>query len=171
MADENEENTENNGKGGKTKLIIIIAAVLLLLVGGGVAFFLLSGGDDASTAEDAVVSNQNLGASAAGPAQYLSLEPAFIVDFNIKGKQRYLQLDLTVKSRSKEQIYAVRTHMPLIRNSLVLLFSSQDFAELQTASGKQQLKQDAVDAINAILRQETGVEGVEKILFTNFVMQ
>lgn len=171
MADDAEENTENNGKGGKSKLIIIIAAVVvLLLVGGGGAFFLLGGSSEPEAVEPAVA-NKNLGASAAGPAQYLNLEPAFIVDFNIKGKQRYLQLDLTVKSRSKEQIYAVRTHMPLIRNSLVLLFSSQDFANLQTASGKQQLKTDAVDAINAILRQETGVEGVEKILFTNFVMQ
>lgn len=171
MADDADENTESNGKGGKSKLIIIIAAVLVLLIGGGAAFFLMSGGDAEEEVVDPVASSADLGASAAGPAIYLKLDPAFVVDFNVKGKQRYLQLDLTVISRSQDQIYAVKVHMPLIRNSLVLLFSSQDFNELQTADGKQQLKTDAVNAINAILRQETGVEGIEGALFENFVMQ
>ncbi len=102
---------------------------------------------------------------------YLSLDPAFVVDFNVAGKQRYLQLDLTIKSRSAAQVDAVKVHMPLIRNSLVLLFSSQNFEELQLIEGKQQLKAAAINAINTILRQETGVEGVENVLFTNFVMQ
>lgn len=167
MADE-EENTESNEKSGKTKLIIIIA-VVLLLVAGGVVFFLLSGSDDSGSGDDS--SSDSAAAEVIVPAMYLSLDPAFVVDFNIAGKQRYLQLDLTLKSRSKEQITAVKVHMPLIRNSLVLLFSSQDFQELQLAEGKQQLKVAALDAINTILRQETGVEGIEDVLFTNFVMQ
>jgi len=165
MADDADNNTENNDKGSKTKLIIIIAAVFALVIG-GVLFFLLSGGEDAPA--ESVVSES---ASTVSSAIYLSLDPAFVVDFNISGKQRYLQLDLTLKSRSSAQIDAVKVHMPLIRNSLVLLFSSQDFEELQLSEGKQQLKLAAINAINAILRQETGVEGVEDVLFTNFVMQ
>jgi flagellar FliL protein len=78
---------------------------------------------------------------------------------------------MSVKSKNIEQINAVTLHMPLIRNSLVLLFSSQSFVDLQTAAGKEVLKQASLDAINGILEQETGQGGIDAVLFTNFVMQ
>lgn len=169
MAEDVKDDTESNGKGGKRKLIIIIVAVLLvLLIAGGAAFFFL-GGSDAESGDDAAVEGAD--SALATPAIYYNLEPAFVVDFNIAGKQRYVQLDVTVMSRSQEQIDAVRLHMPLIRNSLVLLFSSEDFEELRTMDGKQLLKISALEAINSILTQETGEGGIENVLFTNFVMQ
>lgn len=158
--------TEEGKSGGKKKLIIIIALVLVLLGGGAAAYFLLfSGSDDAETAEsaDAALVNE--------PSTYLALDPAFTVDFMVDGKQRYVQLNMSVKSKNIDQINAVTMHMPLIRNSLVLLFSSQSFDELQTADGKMALKQAALDAINGILEQETGQGGIDAVLFTNFVMQ
>ena len=174
MADEDLDVTAEEGaKGGKGKLIIIIvAAVLVLAIGGGAAFFLLSdSSEDDAAAADSAETSQDVGAAATGPAIYLKLDPAFVVDFIVDGKQRYLQLNLTVKSRDQAQIDAIKIHMPLIRNSLVLLFSSQVFSELQSTEGKLALKDASVESINTILQQETGAAGVEDVLFTNFVMQ
>ncbi|EAQ66221.1 flagellar protein [Marinomonas sp. MED121] len=174
MADDDlDVSAEEGAKGGKSKLIIIIvAAVLVLAIGGGAAFFLLSGDDsetaDASASEEV---SQEVSVATTGPAIYLKLDPAFVVDFIVAGKQRYLQLNLTVKSRDQGQVDAIKIHMPLIRNSLVLLFSSQVFNELQSTEGKMALKAAAVESINTILSEETGAGGVEDILFTNFVMQ
>ena len=78
---------------------------------------------------------------------------------------------MTVKSRNSEQVDALKLHEPLIRNSLVLLFSSQSFDELNTVEGKTALKEAALNAINGILEQETGQGGMDAVLFTNFVMQ
>lgn len=150
--------------GGKKKLIIIIALVLVLLGGGAATYFLLfSGSDDSAESAEAALANE--------PSTYLALDPAFTVDFMVDGKQRYVQLNMSVKSKNVEQINAVTLHMPLIRNSLVLLFSSQSFDELQTADGKMALKNAALNAINGILEQETGQGGIDAVLFTNFVMQ
>ncbi len=181
MADSKDNNTENNEEiaiedgdtGGKNKLIVIVAAVLLLLLAiGGVLFFILSGSEEDSIAEaDSTVPETAMDPTVVEPAIYLRLKPAFVIDFNIGGKPRYIQLDLTLKSRSEEQLESAETHMPLIRNSLVLLFSNQDFNELKLVEGKQQLKMAAKNAVNAILQQETGAEGIEDVLFTNFVMQ
>lgn len=169
MADEEslDIGEEDEASGGKKKLIIIIALALVLLGGGGAAayFFLFSGSDNPEVEDTEEVSLVGV------PSIYLALEPVFIIDFMVDGKQRYVQLNMTVKSKSAEQIDAVTLHMPLIRNSLVLLFSSQSFAELQTEEGKVALKQASVDAINGILEQETGLGGVDGVLFTNFVMQ
>lgn len=155
---------EEGKSNGKKKLIIIIA-LFLVLVGGGVAtyFFLFSGSDDSAKSAEEALANE--------PSTYLALDPAFTVDFMVGGKQRYVQLNMSLKSKSVEQINAVTLHMPLIRNSLVLLFSSQSFDELQTADGKMALKTAALDAINGILEQETGQGGIDAVLFTNFVMQ
>ncbi|MCZ2723297.1 flagellar basal body-associated FliL family protein [Marinomonas sp. 15G1-11] len=165
---------EEGKKGGKKKLIIIIIALLLVLGGGGgAAFFLLGGEDEAEvgTEESVDASAAGAGASATGPAIYLELDPAFVVDFIVANKQRYLQLNLTVKSRDQVKVDAIKVHMPLIRNSLVLLFANQNFDELQSLDGKMALKAAAIESINSILTQETGSGGVEDVLFTNFVMQ
>jgi flagellar FliL protein len=174
MADDNlDVGAEDGKKGGKKKLIIILVAVLLVLgLGGGAAFYFLMGEEDEAVADPEVAAaTTDLGASTDGPAIYLDLDPAFVIDFMVAGKQRYLQLNLTVKSRDSVQVDALKVHMPLIRNSLVLLFASQGFDDLQTLSGKMTLKAACVDAINNILTQETGKGGVEDVLFTNFVMQ
>lgn len=174
MAEDLDVGSEDSGKSNKKKLIIIIAAALLLLVlGGGAAVFFLLGGEDTSqaAAEPTAEQNQDMGASAAGPAIYLQLDPAFVIDFLVNGKQRYLQLNMTVKARDPELVDAIKIYMPSIRNSLVLLFASQSFEELQTTNGKLALKTAAVEAINGILQQESGKSGIEEVLFTNFVMQ
>jgi flagellar FliL protein len=156
--------TEDGKFGSKKKLIIIGALLLVLLGGGGAAayFFLFSGGSDSDSAEAALAKE---------PSVYLALDPAFTIDLMVGGKQRYVQLNMSVKSRNVDKINAVTLHMPLIRNSLVLLFSSQSFDELQTAEGKVALKKAALGAINGILEQETGQDGIDGVLFTNFVMQ
>jgi flagellar FliL protein len=159
--------SEEGKSGGKKKLIIIIALVVVLLGGGAAAYFLLFSGSDAP----ADSAEAEAAALAAEPSIYLPLEPAFTIDMMVNGRQRYVQLNMTVKSKNEEQMDAVTQHMPLIRNSLVLLFSSQSFDELRTTEGKEALKIAALDAINGILEQETGQGGIDGVLFTNFVMQ
>ncbi|MBR7888688.1 flagellar basal body-associated FliL family protein [Marinomonas sp. A79] len=152
--------------GGKKKLILIIVLVVVLLGGAAAAYFLLfSGSGDAGAEESAEATLVN------EPSIYLSLDPVFVVDFMVDGRQRYVQLNMTVMSKNAEQVDAVKLHMPLIRNSLVLLFSSQSFEELKSIEGRVALKQASLDAINGILEQETGQRGMDSVLFTNFVMQ
>lgn len=161
---------EETKKGGKKKLIIILVAVLVLLLGGGAAaYFLFLSGPAESEEGEGVAAEE--AAVLEGPSIYLELDSPFVVDFMVDGKQRYLQLNMTLKSRDAAQIDAVKVHMPLIRNSLVLLFSSQSFDELQTLEGKQALKLAAVESVNGILEQETERGGIDDALFTNFVMQ
>jgi flagellar protein FliL len=156
---------EEGNSSGKKKLIIIAALLLVLIGSVAVYFFLFSGANDSGSAES------DAAALANEPSIYLALDPAFTIDFMVDGRQRYVQLNMTVMSKNESQVEALTLHMPLIRNSLVLLFSSQSFDELQTAEGKLALKTAALNAINGILEQETGQGGIDAVLFTNFVMQ
>jgi flagellar FliL protein len=99
-----------DGKSGSKKKLIIIGALLLVLLGGGgaAAYFFLFSGSDSDSAESAEA------ALAKEPSVYLALDPAFTIDLMVGGKQRYVQLNMSVKSKNMDQINAVTLHMPLI---------------------------------------------------------
>lgn len=165
--EEKEEAVEGEGaekSGGKKKLIIIIALAVVLLGGiGAGAFFFFAGGDESEEVVEEEVGPQ--------PATYLNLEPQFVINYDVAGRDRFMQVYVTVMSRDIAAIDAIGLHMPLIRNNLVRAMGTMDFDSLRTPAGKEQLRVVVQTEINAVLKQETGAEGVESILFTNLVMQ
>ncbi|WP_432471984.1 flagellar basal body-associated FliL family protein [Amphritea sp. HPY] len=158
-------------KSGKLKLILIIVVVLLVLALGGVGALLFLGGDDES-AEQAV-------AEPARPAQALytkirTLEgnPSFTVSVQSNdGRTHYLQVYVEAKSREDEVVAAMTKHMPKIVAKLNQLFSRQTLAILRTAEGKKSLQLAAQQEVQAVLQEKIGKPGIEKILFTGFIMQ
>ena len=163
--------------GKKKKLIMlgVIAVLLLLIAGGGTLFALgvLGGGKtDAASAADASGDATEV-AAAPGKAKaiYETLEPPFLTNYTVQGRARYLQLSLALMSREQKSIDAAKTHMPVIRNSILLLLSGEDFATLQTDAGRQQLQQKLLTTVQEILQKETGEPGIEQVFFTGFVMQ
>ncbi len=166
----------------KKKLLLLgaIGAALLLLAGGGTWFALhLLNGDKAESAAVAKTA-EPAKAPAAEPknekpahkqALYDVLDPPFLANYDVAGRQHYLQLSLAVMARDQSEIDAVNTHMPLLRNRIVMLLSGEVFEQLQTDAGRVQLQQKLVAAIQEILKKETGKTQIEQVFFTNFVMQ
>ncbi len=168
---------DTQGKGAEKQgmnkiLIIIIAVLLLLIIGGGAAYFLM-GGDDATA-----VAGQGSDVEAAPAAEvaeelepiYLPLDPAFVVNFEHNGSIRYLQLSLQVMSYDQGVVDKIEANMPAVRNSLILLFSGQDYAALNTLEGKEGLRLKVKEAIHKVVRLK-GDKKVDDVFFTGFVMQ
>jgi flagellar FliL protein len=61
--------------------------------------------------------------------------------------------------------------MPVIRNNLVMLFSSQTRQSIATREGKEQIRADAQAEVQKILQDRTGQPVIEALYFTSFVMQ
>lgn len=155
---------------GKMKLIIIIVIAVLLAVGlsvGATLFFLGKDDDGADKAKAAAAS----AAPVKLPAIYEELAPAFVVNFNHQGRTRYMQVSVTLMTRDQKALDALKVHMPVLRNRLVMLFSSQDFASLITPGGKEMLRQQATASVQELEQKETGKVSVEQVLFTNLVLQ
>ena len=155
----------------KLKLIIIIVVGLLLVIGasiGGTWFLLKKNAPaEAPKAEAA----QEPAAPVKKVAVYESIAPAFVVNFKQDGKPRFMQVTVALMGRDAEQMKALNVHMPLIRNKLVMLFSSQDFNNLLTPVGRELLIQQATAAVQELAQKETGKPTIERVLFTNFVLQ
>lgn len=146
--------------GGAALLLVIISVAATLLI----VRFMGPAPADAPTVTEAPVDVRK-------PAIYYPLKPAFVVNFASAGRQRFLQTDLSLLIRESDISAALDLHMPAIRNGLVLLFSAQDFDNLQTAEGKEELRQQALEKVQEVLLKEIGKPGVEQVLFTSFVMQ
>ncbi|MCY1505176.1 Flagellar basal body-associated protein FliL [compost metagenome] len=156
---------------GKLKLIIIVAVAVLLAVGLSVAgtwFFLHKSADAQSEPAEASAEG---GAPVKQPALYEVLAPAFVVNFSLDGRQRYMQVSVALMARDAAQLKALKAHMPVLRNRLVMLFSGQDFNNLTTPVGKEMLRQQATASVQELAQKETGHTVIEQVLFTNLVLQ
>ena len=177
-------------KSGKMKIIIIAVAALLLLGGiaGGAWFFLHKSADAGDSAEapthgkgaaseksgkdKKAAKGKKTGKDAhAAPAVYLALDPAFVVNFEDQGVVRFLQITVEVGTHDPLVLDAVKLHMPIIRNNLVMLFSSQDLKSITSREAKEKLRAEALAEIRKVLEDQTGDPGVENVYFTSFVMQ
>lgn len=177
-------------KSGKMKIIIIAGAALLLLggTGGGAWFFLHKSADASDSTASAshgkgaageksgkdkkAAPGKKAGKDAhAAPAVYLALDPAFVVNFEDQGVVRFLQITVEVGTHDPLVLDAVKLYMPVIRNNLVMLFSSQDLKSITSREAKEKLRAEALAEIRKVLEDQTGDPGVENVYFTSFVMQ
>lgn len=173
----------------KKKLLLLaaIGVVLLLVAGGGTWFALRLLSSDKTTpaevkaAESAPAEATKNGKPAKDAATkekpehkvalYDVLDKPFLANYEVAGKQHYLQLSLAVMARDEEAINAANTHMPLLRNRIVMLLSGEVFEQLQTDDGRVQLQKKLLAAMQEILKKETGKPQIEQVFFTNLVMQ
>ncbi len=113
------------------------------------------------------------GEKAAAPAgEYIDIKPALITNYGGPGPIHFLKAEMTLRvSKEHEANTHVARHMPQIRHELIMLLSRQNQENLETMTGKEQLRQEALTAVQKIVETETGKKLVEDLLFTNFVIQ
>ena len=153
---------------GKSKLLIIIIAVVVLLLGcGGAAFFLMGSDEPAQAAQ----AEQTQVQTAAAPIAYVNIAQPFI--FNVTGdrRDRLVQIKAQLMVRGSENEQLARYHSPLIESSLLSTFASATVEQLRSPTGRVELRDRASDDIKAALNAAVGKPVIEKVLFTDFVIQ
>lgn len=166
--DEAEDSRDEGGKGGSKKLILIIALVALVAIGAsvGVTWFLLSG--DSSSEE---VAEEEPVEPVKGPAEYYKFKQPVIVTFNVNGRQRFMQAHITLMIRQSSVYDGLELHLPVIQNRLLNVFGNKDFMQLQTHEGRIAMQEEAKEVINGVLTEQNVSGEIERVLFTNLVMQ
>lgn len=162
MAEEKEEIKDaEEGKAlkkSKLKLIIIPVVVLLLAVGGFLGYSKYKKGKEAKT-----LAQKTEKVSIICPLK------SFVVNLLDKkgvGK-RYLKVTIQLEVENEENRLVVENHIPQLRDTILLLLSSQTLNEINTMEGKLELKQTLLSRMKQIL----GDGIVQRIYFTEFVVQ
>lgn len=203
-AEEEGQAQETGGNQKKKKLFIMIGIGVLLMalsIGGTLIAVKMMSPDKKSDDSEEVVDEEAEveEETPAAPAIYFTMTPNFTVNFNVDGRQRYLQAEITLLYRNPEVETLLRLHMPAIRNQLVMLLSGKSFDELQNSESREKLKAESLAAIQSILDKENAALNkknseeeesdeeeedeeesdeekvpplvIEQVLFTKFVMQ
>ncbi|WP_047048804.1 flagellar basal body-associated protein FliL [Vibrio mexicanus] len=162
------EEVDTEAPKGKSKLLIIIIAVVVLLVGGGGAAFFLMGSDDESAPAEA---QQEVMVEPTDPVAYVNIAQPFL--FNVTGdkKDRLVQIKVQLMVRGSENENLARYHSPLIESSLLGTFASATVDQLRSANGRVELRDKATEDIKASLTRAVGQPVIERVLFTDFVIQ
>ena len=153
---------------GKSKLLIIIIAVVVLLLGiGGALFFFLGSDDSASESQ----SKPATAVVAAEPVMYVNIPQPFL--FNVTGdkKDRLVQIKAQLMVRGSKNEDLARYHSPLVESTLLATFASATVDQLRSPTGRVELRDKATEDIKASLAQAVGQPVIEKVLFTDFVIQ
>jgi flagellar FliL protein len=158
------DNAEEKSGGKKKLIIIVVSVILLIVIGVGATIFLMS--DDSDEGEVVEVVEEII-----LPAQYIKMKPRFIVNFNVGTRQRFLQTSIEIMTRSQRVIDTIELHNPMLRNTIIRILSDQDFKNLRTQEGRAALKALLKEQLVAVMKAEADVEGIEAVLFTDFVMQ
>lgn len=160
----------------KSLIIIVVAAVLVtLIVVFGTLYFL--GIFPPKPAKPAAAEHAAEAPKAEAPVEkpliYEPLTPAFVVNFSGNPEIRVVQIEITAASSNKEILDALKKHMPILRNNVLLLISGQDPAGFKTAEGKEALRTKIKEEMNKIVAEQTGKKkaALDEIYFTGFVMQ
>jgi len=146
----------------KSPLAMIIIA--LLVINTGVVSYLFLNQSSKKT-ESAEASEEE----SAKPLYY-KFNPAFIINIPSRNGMKFLQVEVQVMARKQSAINAVEEYAPVIKNDLIVLFSSQDYDELMTPAGKENLRKATLNVIQKAIGHSSNA-GVEEVLFTNFITQ
>lgn len=159
------------------KLLIVlggVAALLLLVVAGGAGYLLSSRGDAAKEPAAAgppvadSAPDQKTAETSDKPPVFLSLKPAFVVNFNDGQTVRYLQVDIDLMARDQKVIDTAKDLAPMLRHSVLEILGKQG-ASIYTQEGKDKLRQDIRTTLQSEVKTPDGT--LEEVFFTSFVVQ
>ncbi len=177
MADENENQEEEQKSGGLMKKLMF-AVIGLVLVGiGAFAGLTFMGGSEPELDENGepIVeeeADEESKATGDGPVFYTALAPPLVVNFKDRiGDDHVMQVTLEMMARDQATINEVREHAPLIRSSLILLYSSYIYEDVSTREGKQKMLDEGLAEIQALMVKRLGKPAVEELYFTGLVIQ
>lgn len=100
---------------------------------------------------------------------YYELAPSIIV--NVKGRAKYMRCDVQLMTRDQAHIDDIILHAPALRHELLLLFSDQTGDVIKSGTGKEQLRQAALKALQNVMQQLVEAEVIDNLFFTSYFVE
>jgi flagellar FliL protein len=106
------------------------------------------------------------------PLMYFEIHPNILTFYQGTGKKiGYVVVQVNIAVRGQDNYDLVENHLPLIQDNLIDFFNRKDKSVIQPFSERENLRVQAKESVAAVLKEETGLDVVENLLFTNYVYQ
>lgn len=111
------------------------------------------------------------GGGGGGSSPFIPLNPPIIVNIRDGKHIRHMQVIIEIKLADPSKSTKIDLHKGPIRHELILLLSSQEASDISSAKGKEQLRKNALAAVQKVLEELEGEPIIEALYFTNFIIQ
>lgn len=110
-------------------------------------------------------------AEAKTTSAYVSLGDPMILNLSSSRRLAFLQLsaDVLVSDSSAEE--TIKTHVPAIRHSLIMLLSEQKAGDIKSPARREEIRLQATSQVQALIADLSGSEVVSEILFSSILVQ
>lgn len=93
---------------------------------------------------------------------YLPIKPPLIVNYGGEEKVKYVKAEISLRVEDAHSAEEVSHHMPLIRDTLIILLSSMTDEDLGSGEGKEKMREEALDKINEAIELQMNPHASEK---------
>ena len=108
--------------------------------------------------------------SHSGDYAYYGFEPDIITNYIKKGRDLgYVRLTAELMIDGNDNLEVVEHHAPLLRSAIVEIFGRQPEEKVKSLAGREEIRRTCLQAVNALLEQETGLPLASDILFTKYL--
>lgn len=102
---------------------------------------------------------------------YVQLEPNFTINYTDNNRLRYMTLAVSLAVENNEAALDVNAHSDAIRHEIIMLVSAKTDADFNTLEGREQLKQEVLERVQAVLEREVGEPLVSDVFITDMILQ
>jgi flagellar FliL protein len=161
------------------KVLIIIVAVFVLMIGimGG-GFFILWKQMSSAVAQVQQQNSETEEAEEAPVEEEVTMGPIYkldtlIVNLADQGGKRYLRITMEFEMKPAENVEVnevleeVERRLPQIRDTILMILPSKQYADIATTPGKLALRDEIMAKLNTYLKKGQ----INTIYFTEFVVQ
>ncbi|OIQ44922.1 MAG: flagellar basal body-associated protein FliL [Gammaproteobacteria bacterium MedPE] len=101
---------------------------------------------------------------------YFGFEPDITTNYLSEGnKLGFIRITLELMVKSPDHVAIIEHHAPLLRAKVVEILGEQTEEKIKSPAGKKEIREICLDAINALLKEETGQELAVSLLFTKYI--
>ena len=93
---------------------------------------------------------------------YIAIKPHLVVNYGGTGKVKYIKAELSLRTEDMHSAQEVSHHMPLIRDTLIMLISSVTDEQMASAEGKEEMRLEALAKINEALEHVNNPNAVHE---------
>jgi flagellar basal body-associated protein FliL len=86
---------------------------------------------------------------------YIAIKPPLVVNYGGPGRVKYIKAELSLRTEDAHSAEEVSHHMPLIRDTLIMLISSVTDEQMASGEGKEKMRLEALAKINEALEKIT----------------
>ena len=108
---------------------------------------------------------------AAKSSAYVSLGDPMVLNLSGGKRLTFLQISADVLINDADAEYTIKTHVPAIRHSLIMLLSEQKAGDIKSPGKREEIRQQATAQVKGLIADLSGSEEVSEVLFSSILVQ